>query len=68
MFFQQKNLNGSNQVSADWTTFKIRQGQMSTLPPSKLRYWVHIRGRQVSGAAKYFRKINFKNDVPNEKK
>jgi hypothetical protein len=28
---------------------------------------VHVRGRQVSGAAKYFSKINFKNDVPNEK-
>jgi hypothetical protein len=28
----------------------------------------HARGRQVSGTAKYFSKINFKNDVPNEKK
>jgi hypothetical protein len=26
------------------------------------------RGRQVSGAAKYFSKFNFKNYVPNEKK
>jgi hypothetical protein len=28
----------------------------------------HARGRQISGVAKYFSKINFKNDIPNEKK
>jgi hypothetical protein len=28
----------------------------------------NARGRQVSGVAKYFSKINFKNDVADEKK
>jgi pentatricopeptide repeat protein len=28
----------------------------------------YARGRQMSEAAKYFNKMNFKNDVPNEKK
>jgi hypothetical protein len=33
-----------------------------------LRGGAHAQGHQVSGVAKYFSKINFKNDVPNEKK